>query len=164
MVCPPLQVALIDGAIRRKLLIDKAGAEAEQYFERIFFYGCEQYMIPRFASLNENLELIDKECSDPHIRKLLGEELEACLTGTYYTDELLDVACEMNAKSVNLWYRTITQEFIDKAHNRGLAVLVFTVNGPDDLQALSLMGVDGIFTDYYSKSASSLASYVGSPT
>ncbi len=159
-VCPAVKVALIDGAIRRKLLIDKAGVEAEQYFERIFSYGCEQYMIPRFDSLEKNLELIDKECTDPHIHQLLAEELEACLTGAYYTDELIDTACEMNAESVNLWYRTITQEFIDKAHNRGLAVLVFTVNAADELQALAHMGVDGIFTDHFSETASLLAPYI----
>lgn len=119
---------------------------------------CEQYMIPRLGSLKENLNLLDKECPDPHINKVIAEELAACMTGAYDTEELLDTACEMNAQSVNLWYRTITQEFIDKAHSRGLAVLVFTVNAPDDLQALSLMGVDGIFTDQYSASAAVLAS------
>jgi glycerophosphoryl diester phosphodiesterase len=66
----------------------------------------------------------------------------------------------MNAESVNLWHRTIAQEFIDKAHNRGLAVLAFTVNASDELLALAHMGVDGIFTDYYSESASLLAPYI----
>jgi glycerophosphoryl diester phosphodiesterase len=159
-VCPALKVALIDGAVRRNLLIDKAGAEAEQYFEHIFLYGNEQYMIPCFSSLEENLELIKKECADPHINQLLAEEMEACMAGNYYTDELLDTACEMNAESVNLWHRTLTQEFIDKAHNRGLAVLVFTVNASDELLALVHMGVDGIFTDNYSESASILAPYI----
>jgi len=54
-------------------------------------------------------------------------------------------------------YRSVTKEFIDKAHNRGLAVLVFTVNAPEDLQTLERIGVDGIFTDYYMESASLLA-------
>ncbi|WP_136810071.1 glycerophosphodiester phosphodiesterase [Desulfosediminicola flagellatus] len=156
-VCPTLKIALIDGAIRRAVLIEKAGVEAEQYFEHIFAYGFEQYMIPRFITLEENLKLLEKKCTDPRVVAIITKEIEACLDGRYYTDELLDMACELNAVSVNLWYRTITPEFIDKAHKRGLAVLVFTVNIPEELQALARMGVDGIFTDYYSESARALA-------
>lgn len=156
-VCPTLKIALIDGAIRRTLLIEKAGVEVENYLERIFAYGCEQYMFPRFGSLPENLKLLEKECADPGVGAILAEQIIACLEGRYYTDALLDTACEMNAESVNLWYRSVTQEFIDKAHNRGLAVLVFTVNDPEELQALAYIGVDGIFTDYYLKLASLLA-------
>jgi glycerophosphoryl diester phosphodiesterase len=156
-ICPTLKIALIHGAIKRALLIEKAGVEVEHYFEGIFAYGSEQYMFPRFASLAENLELLEKECVDPRIAAILAEQIKACLAGRYYTDALLDTACELNAESVNIWYRSVTQEFIDKAHSRGLAVLVFTVNAPEDLQALARIGVDGIFTDYYMEFASLLA-------
>jgi glycerophosphoryl diester phosphodiesterase len=159
-VCPTLKIALLDGLIRRKVLCQKAGVVAERYFEHIFTYGCEQYMMPHFGSLAENLELLERECADPRVRTFLAEEIEACLDGRYYTEELLDTACEMSAESVNLWHRTVTQEFVDKAHSKGLAVLLYTVNSPDELQALALMGVDGIFTDYYSESASLLAPYI----
>jgi glycerophosphoryl diester phosphodiesterase len=159
-VCPTLKIALLDGLIRRKVLCQKAGAVAERYFEHIFTYGCEQYMMPRFGSLAENLELLERECADPRVRTFLAEEIEACLDGRYYTEELLDTACEMSAESVNLWHLTVTQEFVDKAHSKGLAVLLYTVNSPDELQALAHMGVDCIFTDYYSESASLLAPYI----
>lgn len=159
-ICPTLKIALIDGIIRRKALCQKAGVVAERYFEHIFTYGCEQYVMPRFGSLAENLELLERECADPRVRTFLAEEIEACLDGRYYTDELLDTACEMNAESVNLWHLTVTQEFVDKAHSKGLAVLLYTVNSPDELQALAHMGVDGIFTDYYSEAASLLAPYL----
>ncbi len=157
-VCPTIKIALLDGAIRRTLLIKKVGMEAGHYFKHIFGYGSEEYMIPRFGSLAENLKLLEKECADPKINAVLAEEIETCLDGKYYTDELLDTACVMNAASVNLWYRTITPQFIDKAHQKGLAVLVYTVNDPEELRAVANMGVDGIFTDYYLESARILAS------
>lgn len=157
MIFPTLRIALIDGAIRRALLIGKAGVAAEQYFERIFAYGFEQYMIPRFGSLEENLELLGKECPDPQIEAIVAKEIKACLDGKYYTDALLDTACEMKAESVNIWYRSLTPAFVDKAHSKGIAVLVFTVNATEDLQMLERIGVDGIFTDYYMDSANSLA-------
>ena len=159
-VCPKLRIALIDGAIRRTTLFAKAGVEVGRYFERIFAYGCEQYMLPRFSSLTENLELLKTECDDPRISSLLAEEIKACLDGKYYTDELLDTACEMSAASVNLWYRTVTPEFIEKAHQKGLAVLVYTVNSPEELLAQANIGVDGIFTDCYLQSAQVLAQYI----
>ena len=142
------------------MLLKKVGTEAEKHFERIFVYGCEEYMAPRFTSLPENLKLIDQECSDPRLRSILADEIEACLDGKYYTDDLLDTACEMNAESVNLWYHSVTQQFVDKAHHKGLAVMVYTVNALDELQALTHIGVDGIFTDYYSEAAQVVAHHI----
>lgn len=159
-VCPTLNIALLDGAIRRKLLLERAGSGAERYFDSIFAYGSEEYMLPRFDSLAENVQFLDQECPDTRVRSLLAEEINACLTGQYYTDELLDIACEMNAVSVNLWYRSVTSRFIDRAHQRGLAVFVYTVNDPGELQMLVQMGVDGIFTDYYAEAARLLQKYI----
>lgn len=159
-VCPTLQIALLDGAIRRQQLLEKTGAGAEQYFSRIFAYGCEEYMLPRFADLTENLQLLEQECSDPVVRVQLAEEIKACLTGRYYTEELLDAACGMRAVSVNLWHRSLTSNFIERAHQRGLMVLVYTVNDPDELKAVARMGVDGIFTDFFAEASRLLADYI----
>ncbi|MEX1298990.1 MAG: glycerophosphodiester phosphodiesterase [Desulfotignum sp.] len=152
-ICPEARIALLDGAIRRNRLLEKTGTAAERYFSQIFSYGNEEYMLPRFPSLAENLACIDQQCSDPRIRQFLAEETAACLSGAYYTDELLDTACAMNARSVNLWYQTVSQAFIARAHARGLAVFVYTVNAPDKLRAVTRLGVDGIFTDYYADAA-----------
>ena len=158
-IIPTIKIALLDGAIRQTVLLAKAGITVEPYFEKIFAYGCEQYMLPRFVTLSENITLLEKECADPQLRALLADEIATCLAGGYYNDELLDTACKMNATSVNLWHRTVTKEFIDKAHGKGLAVLVYTANDPDELKELAVMGVDGIFTDYYSDSATVLAEF-----
>lgn len=40
-----------------------------------------------------------------------------------------------------------TPERVSRAHRRGMRVNVWTVNNPDILQRLRLIGVDGIFTD-----------------
>lgn len=158
-IIPTIKIALLDGAIRRTQLLGKTGITAEPYFERIFAYGCEQYMLPRFVTLAQNIELLEKECADPQLRQILADEIQTCLAGGYYNDELLDTACAMNATSVNLWHRTVTKATIDKAHSRGLAVLVYTANDPSELRNLAHMGVDGIFTDYYSESTVLLAGF-----
>jgi len=152
-ICPEAKIALLDGAIRRSLLLMKTGPEAKQYFSDFFAYGNEEYMLPRFTSLEENIHFFEQKCSDPRVRTILIEETEACLGGKYYTNQLINTACLMKAESINLWYRTVTPEFISKAHTQGLAVYVYTVNDPDELQTLADFGVDGIFTDFYADAA-----------
>jgi len=152
-VCPEAKLALLDGAIRRNRFLEKAGTGAEPYLNEIFAYGKEEYMLPRFPSLAENLALIHEKCSDPHIGELMIRETTACLDGEYYTDDLLNTACEMKASSVNLWYRSLSPEFINRAHDRGLAVLVYTVNNPEILQTMRRYGADGVFTDDYADAA-----------
>lgn len=156
-VCPDAAVALLDGAIRRNLLLEKTGPEAEKYFGSVFAYGNEDYMIPRFPTLAENIPLIEEKCVDPRIRELLVEETRACLNGEYYTEELLDAACEMKAVSVNLWHLTVSPEFVERGHARGLAVYVYTANKPDEWQRLHDMGIDGVFTDFYAEAAALFA-------
>lgn len=41
----------------------------------------------------------------------------------------------------------VTQDFVDDAHARGLAVHVWTINDCEDMRALLALGVDGIMTD-----------------
>src|SRR5690554_2348114 len=57
-------------------------------------------------------------------------------------------AQQLNAWSVHIDVDFVTQEFIDDAHQRGLQVLVFTVDEPEDMRDLQAMGVDGIFTNH----------------
>lgn len=159
-VCPELKIALLDGAIRRTPLLEKVGPRAEQYFGSVFAYGSEEYILPRFDTIERNIQLLEERCPEPQIRSLLAQEIEACLTGRYYNEELLDAACTMNAVSVNLWFRSLSTDFIEHAHNRGLLVMVYTVNDPDELQAVARMGVDGIFTDYYAEATRLLADYL----
>jgi len=152
-ICPEAKIALLDGAIRRNLLLEKTGPQAKQYFNAVFAYGNEEYMLPRFTSLAENSQLFAEKIPDSRLRAILIAETEACLGGKYYTDQLLNTARAMNAASVNLWYRTVNPEFIDRAHAQGVAVYVYTVNSPAELQALADYGVDGIFTDFYADAA-----------
>ena len=159
-VCPAISIALLDGAIRRRRLLEKTGPEAEHHFARIFAYGNEEYMLPRFPTPSENRVLLETECGDARLRVLLAEEIEHCLAGHYYTETLLDAACEMHAESINLWYRSVTPDIIGKAHRRGLKVLVYTINLPDELLTLARMGVDGIFTDYYADARQVLIEYI----
>lgn len=55
------------------------------------------------------------------------------------------------------YYRDVTHERIEEAHDLGLAVNVWTVNDPADIQAAIRMGVDGVITDYPERALTCLA-------
>ena len=56
-------------------------------------------------------------------------------------------AVESGFRSVHPFVTTVTAELVDLAHAAGLAVNVWTVNAPHDLEAMVALGVDAIITD-----------------
>ncbi|MCA1930260.1 glycerophosphodiester phosphodiesterase family protein [Rheinheimera sp.] len=57
-------------------------------------------------------------------------------------------ASELGAWSVHCDRGFINQELVQDAHQRGLKVLVYTVNDATTAKKLQLLGVDGIFCNY----------------
>jgi glycerophosphoryl diester phosphodiesterase len=58
------------------------------------------------------------------------------------------IAETVDAYSVHQNIDYIDDRFVRDAHDRGLRVLVYTVNRPEQIRAMASMGVDGVFTDY----------------
>ena len=158
-LCPELDVALLDGAIRRGPLMERV-PESEGYISELFAYGEEDYMLPRFPELSKNVALLEKLCPKGPIFDGLKGEIETCLSGGYYTEALLDEAVAMKAASVNVWFQTVTPAFVEEAHKRGLKILLYTINAKEDLLKAAEMGVDGIFTDFYSEACEVLKAYL----
>jgi len=72
-------------------------------------------------------------------------------TGALCASVMIDYAKfaqDLEAWSINLCLESINQEIVNDAHNRGLKVLVYTVNDVRQFEDLFQMGVDGVFTDY----------------
>ena len=71
--------------------------------------------------------------------------------GALFEEPLPDLvvrATHLGAWSVNVSRELVTPELVAEAHRRGLKVFVYTVNEPDEMARLLVLGVDGIFTDY----------------
>ncbi|MBN1472692.1 MAG: hypothetical protein JW925_13010 [Syntrophaceae bacterium] len=63
----------------------------------------------------------------------------------------IDYACfaqTMKAHAVNPAADFVDWVFVKDAHQRGLKIIVWTVNNPDDIKKMIDMGVDGIISDY----------------
>jgi glycerophosphoryl diester phosphodiesterase len=59
-----------------------------------------------------------------------------------------DFGEKLDAYSVNPSIEFVNKTFVEDAHNRGLKVLVYTVNHPEDIKKMYDLGVDGVFTNY----------------
>lgn len=46
------------------------------------------------------------------------------------------------------YYRWVTARLVQKIHRKGMKIVPWTVNNPEDMQRLRKLGVDGIITDY----------------
>lgn len=145
---PKIDIALLDGSIRRKNLVKKLKSSPD-IFSKIFAYGEEDYMIPISSLLKDSIEIINQEVKNDEDKELLINEVKRALNGEYYTEELIEKALEMKAISLNLWYKTVSKEFIERAHSKGLKVFLYTVNEKEDIKNIKYLKPDGFFTDFY---------------
>ena len=61
--------------------------------------------------------------------------------------KLAQFADDLGAWSLNCDVDFVDPTLVEDAHRRGLRVLVYTVDYPEDYETLARMGVDGIFTN-----------------
>ena len=63
-------------------------------------------------------------------------------------DDWIELARDYSAWSVNLSFKEVSLDITKTAHSHGFQVLAYTVNDPSDITNLTLLGVDGIFSDF----------------
>jgi glycerophosphoryl diester phosphodiesterase len=78
------------------------------------------------------------------------------LTACYPLD-YAKFAEQLNAYSVHLNVDFISENFVSDAHQRGLKVFVYTVDELDDIKAMKALAVDGIFSNFPTRTKSHLA-------
>jgi glycerophosphoryl diester phosphodiesterase len=77
------------------------------------------------------------------------------LTACYPLD-YAKFAEKLNAYSVHLDVNFISKHFVSDAHQRGLKVFVYTVDEFEDIRTMKALGVDGIFSNFPTRSKSHL--------
>lgn len=59
----------------------------------------------------------------------------------------IEAACELGAAALHPWVLDLAEAQVVEAHAAGLAVNVWTVNGPQDIERMGRFGVDAVITD-----------------
>ena len=68
--------------------------------------------------------------------------------GAKGTVRLMRSAEKLNVYSVHPSFKWVTHKFVEAAHERGMKIFVWTVNGLSDIGRMKSLKVDGIFSDY----------------
>lgn len=79
-------------------------------------------------------------------RAAAPEIATAWLVSTVSADRIVAIA-EAGHTAVNPWEPNVTEEFVTRCHDAGLAVNTWTCNDPARLVELAAVGVDGVCTD-----------------
>ena len=61
--------------------------------------------------------------------------------------DIIPVCRQLDAFSWHPQYLELDKNKITRMHEHGIKVIPYTVNSPEDIQTLSALGVDGVFTD-----------------
>lgn len=147
-VIPLINIALLEGAIRRKELLVKI-PNSKPLFSSLFAYGNEDYMLPKTTDIKKIEKDLDLLEENNEIKTIVLDEVKRCLNGEYYKKDLILEAKKLNAYSVNLWYKTLKKEDVEEIHKNSLKVFVYTINNQKEIDNVKQMGVDGVFTDFY---------------
>ncbi|GIQ67740.1 glycerophosphodiester phosphodiesterase [Xylanibacillus composti] len=79
--------------------------------------------------------------------KALAPDIETAVLFNRRMAEPSAYACSLGAGSLHPYYRLVTPEMVASAHQLGLAVRPYTVDGPRTARRLARMGVDAIITN-----------------
>lgn len=80
--------------------------------------------------------------------RAIDPEIRVGLLAEKNRDLLIGAASAMRAYAVNPRFDMVDAAFCERAHARGLKVLVWTVDAPEAMRILIAAGVDGIMSNY----------------
>ncbi|MDG1731625.1 MAG: glycerophosphodiester phosphodiesterase family protein [Thalassotalea sp.] len=118
-------------------LVNKAVAEYGFTYNQFLFSSFNHHLLYEIKALNKDLNIGALTASSPIDYAAFAEQL--------------------NAYSVHIDIDFVSANFIDDAHQRGLQVYVYTVDDEIDIIEMHRLGVDGIFSNYPTRSLVKIA-------
>ena len=81
-----------------------------------------------------------------HFKKLFSEIRISPIISCHPVS-MAALAEDIGSWSLNMKREFVSREIVEDAHHRGLKILIFTVNHPEELAKLEKLQVDGVFTN-----------------
>jgi glycerophosphoryl diester phosphodiesterase len=75
-------------------------------------------------------------------------EIRIGLLYVQYNERILETGDQLNAYSLNPYYKGVNRHFINNAHKKGFKVYPWTVNDPSEIAVIKAQNVDGVISDY----------------
>ena len=110
--------------------------------------GIEKQVLSAIRERNLEKNVVITSFSEGALKKVreLNDKVE---TGLIYAKHKnpLKAALDLKANYLVALYRFVHTANVDKAHENGLKVVVWTINNPEEVEAYAKKGVDGIASD-----------------
>ena len=117
--------------------------------------GREEKLVRHVITLVARLEMFDSIVfssfdlpSIELLRKLVPKARLGILCVQHRLAQAVAVAVRVGAETIHPHVGMVDKELVDDAHRRGWKVWTWTANEPGEIELLTALGVDGIFTDY----------------
>lgn len=114
--------------------------------------GCESGLALAAFLSQPNLKSVDLVVSSfDHAQltefKRQMPEIEVAPLFEVWAEEAINLASQLDAVSINIDRKTITKQLVEKVHQAGFKLFVYTVNDETEITRLMEWGVDGFFSD-----------------
>ncbi|MGB3144662.1 MAG: glycerophosphodiester phosphodiesterase family protein [Maribacter sp.] len=140
---PMLQdvLKLIDNKVALNIELKGAGTADKVNFIMNYYIENKNWSADNFLISSFNWDELRE------MRKYNPNVAIAVLTEENPTDAI-EVAKELNAVAINPYFKELNEEVASQIHDEGFKIYTWTVNEPQDIEAMKDIGVDGIITNF----------------
>lgn len=111
-------------------------------------YALLQEMAPKHKSDSPAYLISSFRWDELEIMRALDADLPIAVLTEEDPLLAIDMARKLGAQAINPYYKNVDASVVDALHQAGFQVFPWTVNEPEDLQAMKVAGVDGLFTNF----------------
>ncbi len=114
-------------------------------------------VVQKVAALINEHEMIDSvvvSSFSPEALRLMKVTDPAVITASLFNKEVhtgsdpLEIIMEVGSRGFNISSKRLTRVMVDRCHESGIPVAVYTVNDATEMRRLMELGVDAVFTDH----------------
>jgi glycerophosphoryl diester phosphodiesterase len=132
----------------KKLFVEiKCGTEVMPYLEKVINETGKRKQIVIIGFNSDVVSQAKKTFPDIPVYWLVYSGQDDNKQWIPYSEDLIAKAKADSLDGLDVYYAPLTADFVQKAHQAGLKIFVWTVDAPQDVEKMRSFGVDGITTN-----------------